>query len=159
MQIPSIKDGSDFFQIRVWNEVSNGNSVFILKYADSVWSAEGYTYHGGDIKSNADTIPIVIDTIALDKPVSGWNAFLNRLIDKGILEIEDESTIPGYPEATDLHVTSVEIAANRYWKYSALSAIQGSARRFPEAKKFLEIIQYIKDEFPTMPILPDPLIR
>lgn len=146
--LKSLENGSKDFEIRVWEELKWGRSFFILRYNDSIWTAEEYIYKtlykdGNDIDS------IAINIVRLGEPKSGWNNFLNRIIDKGILDLKDYSNIPGYYLVTDLREVAVEIAAKNYYRFYQLPGPEDQPKNIKDAMAMSEILDIIKSEFPS----------
>lgn len=147
--LPSIENGSEVLQIRVWEELEWGKMVFLLKYQDNTWSSEDYIYRGLSDDHKIDSIAVTMFRPGV--PKTGWNKFLNKLIDKGILDLRDESNIPGYfRDATDMAVIAVEIAAKNYYRYYQLPGLNFQPRNITDAKAMGEILDLIKNEFPEI---------
>lgn len=147
--LPSIENGSEVFQIRVWEEHDSEKMVLLLMYEDSTWNAKAYIYQG--VSSDGHNVDsLAVNIVPLGEPKSGWNEFLNKLIDKGILELKDESKIPGYFEATDQPIIAVEIASKNYYRYYQLPGAYDQPGTIKDAKSMVEILGLIKNDFPQM---------
>jgi hypothetical protein len=144
--LPSIENGSQNVSIRIWEELDSAKAVFILSHANNSWSAERYIYKA--VSSNGifvDSIKVVHNP--LGTPKSGWNRFLNKFIDYGILNINDESNIQGYFIATDLHYVAVEISAKDYYKHYQLSGLNSQPKNLSDVKSMISILTLIRTEF------------
>ena len=113
IRLPDIENGSDKFQIRIWQETGKGELVLLIIHEDNGWSAKSYIYEATSVRGLNNLDSFIVKTISLGKPKSGWSEFLKKLIDLGILELRDETTIPGYYKSTDQRIISVEIAAKK----------------------------------------------
>ncbi len=145
--LPDIENGSDKFQIRIWQEIGIGELVLLIIHEDNGWSAKSHIYEATSVHGLNNLDSFIVKTISLGKPKSGWSEFLNKLIDFGILELRDESTIPGYYKSTDQRIISVEIAAKKYYRYYQLSDVNYLANKVDEARKMVKILELIKLEF------------
>lgn len=144
--LSSIENGSEWIEIRVWEHLDWGRRVVVIRYMDSAWTAENYIYTL--LPSGRDDIDsVAVNIVRLGKPKNGWNGFMNKLIDKGILELKDESEIPGYSIRNEFLHTAVEIAAKNYYRYYSLPDAQDVANKIKEAKAMVEILDLIQDEF------------
>lgn len=145
--LPSIENGSESIEIRIWEHLDWGRRVFIIRYKDSTWTAEDCIYR--IVPSGRDDIDsIAIDTSHLGNPKTGWNKFINKLIDKGILDLKDKSKIPGYSIQSEFLYLAVEIAAKNYYRYYSLPNARIQPSKTSDDKSMLEILDLIKKEFP-----------
>jgi len=147
IRLPDIENGSDKFQIRIWQETGKGELVLLIIHEDNGWSAKSYIYEATSVRGLNNLDSFIVKTISLGKPKSGWSEFLKKLIDLGILELRDETTIPGYYKSTDQRIISVEIAAKKYYRYYQLSDVNYFANKVEEARKMIKILELIKLEF------------
>ncbi len=148
--LPSIENGSESLEIRVWEHLEwGGRMVFVIRYKDSIWTAEDYIYrilpNGRD-----DNDSIAVDIIRLGKPKTGWDVFMNKQIDKGLLVLKDKSTIQGYFIHNEFSYTAVEIAAKNYYRYYSLPSARELTSKIKEDKAMLEILDLINNEFPEI---------
>lgn len=147
--LPSLENGSEAFEIRIGEELDWGGMILNIKYKDRIWSAENYTFWADSTyQYMGDTL--VVDIVRLGTPKSGWEKFLNKLIDKGILDLRDASNIPGYFNAMDLPIVDVEIATKNYYRYYHLPDARDQSSIVSDAKSIVEILDLIKDEFPEI---------
>ena len=144
--LPSIENGSEWIEIRVWEHLDWGRKVFVIRYKDNTWTAEDYIYRAFS-NGGVDVDSIAIDTVRLGKPKAGWNEFMNKLIDKGILDLKDNSNIPGYVIENEFLYIAVEIAAKNYYRYYSLPSARELTSKIKEDKAMLEILDLIQNEF------------
>lgn len=149
--LPSIEYGNESFEIRIWEHYDWGRMVFVISYKADTWNANGYIYRMLAGPGGRDAIdPIVVDTVRPGRPKSGWNGFMNKLIDKGILDLKDQSTIPGYVVGNEFLYIAVEVAAKNYYRYYSLPGARERTSRIKEDKAMLEILDLVENEFPDL---------
>lgn len=148
--LPVIENGSDQFQIRIWEETDSGETVLLITHEDSGWTAKSYIYEATSVHGLNNIDSFTVSMIYPGKPKSGWNEFLNKLIDIGILELKDESKIPGYSKSTDRRIISVEIASKNYYRYYQLSDVHYLANKIEEAGSMAKVLDLIELEFPQL---------
>jgi hypothetical protein len=143
----SLENGFDSLQIRIWYgyTLSNKEQVIILKNTNSNWSAELYTltsYY--DTAKNA--ITSVTKSVQHGYPVSGWKAFIKKLLALKILTLPDYEQIPDYHLGTDACGVTVQIAtSNKYRIYSYAEPMNHIDDAW-QAKNMEQIMELIEDE-------------
>lgn len=147
--LPSIENGSASIEIRVWEDFEWGRMVFVIRCKDSTWTAEDYIYRAFS-NGGVDIDSIAVDTVRLIKPKVGWNKFMNKLIDKGVLDLKDKSNIPRYPIISEFWYIAVEIAAKNYYRYYSLPNARELTSKVKDDKAMLEILDLIYNEFPEL---------
>ncbi|MCX6319304.1 MAG: hypothetical protein NTW29_18655 [Bacteroidetes bacterium] len=152
VRLQSIENGNDWPEIRIWEDYDWGRMVFVIRYKDGTWKAEDYIYRmlASPAGSEDDVDLIVVDTVRLGKPKAGWNKFMNKLIDKGILELRDKLSIPGYYVESEFSYIAVEVAAKNYYRYYSLPNAREITTQVKEDKAMLEILELIAHEFPDI---------
>ena len=131
LHLPSLTEGKEGFQLRVWDDKFNNTGlVIILDYSGDQWSAKGFRYKAYSSDGN-------------------WpDNFMNTLLDYKILALRDYTEIPGYFESTDMTGPSVEIAGHKYFRYYELPEPKYQSGKIDDAKSMLKILEIIKKEFP-----------
>jgi len=94
---------------------------------------------------------LVANNLFLNVPKTGWNNFLNKILDYDILTLKDFRSIPGYFDATDLRMISVEIASDKYYEYYALPGAYIQPKNIIDARRIIEVLELIKKQFPQIP--------
>lgn len=144
--LTSIENGSEAFEIRVWEHLDSGRLVFVFRYKENAWTADkrfykGFSTNGRDIDS------VIVNKVGLGTPREGWDKFMNKLIDKGVLDLKDESEIPGYVTENEFLYIAVEIGAKKYYRYYSLPNARDQASKIKEDRAMLEILNLIENEF------------
>ena len=148
LHLPSLTEGKEGFQLRVWDDKFNNTGlVIILDYSGDQWSAKGFRYKAYSSDGNWPD-SLAGPEISLGQPLSGWDNFMNTLLDYKILELRDYTEIPGYFESTDMTGPSVEIAGHKYFRYYELPEPKYQSGKIDDAKSMLKILEIIKKEFP-----------
>ena len=149
-KLPSIENGSKEFQIRIWEDVDERRHhlLFLLLHDSNTWVAKGCIYKVTPL--GVGKASLEGNLILLGEPKSGWIHFLSEILDKGIMDLRDESEIPGYRDATDLDVITVEIAAPKYYRYYELPGAYFQAKYVKDAKAMVDILELVKIEFPQL---------
>lgn len=154
-RLPSIENGNESLELRIWEHFDWGRMVFVVRYKDSIWNAEwnaeGYIYRMLAAPGGRDDVDLIaVDTVRLGEPKAGWNQFMNKLIDKGILDLKDKSNIPGYVVDNEFLYIAVEIATKNYYRYYSLPNAREFTSKIKEDKAMLEILELIQNEFPEI---------
>jgi len=145
--LPSLENGFPKFQLRIWEDFENlTGRVIIIKNDYDNWSAELYTYK---FLSNSAFRPDSLSgqKLHLEEPRSGWNNFLNRLLDLKILSLPDFQSISNYDFGTDAGGVSIEIAKDKYYRFYEYPDPYFQQNKIPQAKKIVQILELIKKEF------------
>jgi len=149
--LASVENGIDGFQINIWEDFDKVKGmVIILDYANNKWNAKGctYKYHATVEDSWLDSLAGKI--ISLGEPKSGWNVFLNKVLDYGVLDLRDYESIPDYFTPTDLKDITVEISGKRYYRVYELPGAYLQNKSIKDAKKIIEILKLVKKNFPRL---------
>ena len=97
-------------EIRVWRGFGLGSlEAVILKKTNDQWTA----FH---LKADHYAEPQQVDATELNQPKSGWNAFWNNIVQKGILTLRDQSESGCEPESLDGTSYVVEINQNKNYR-------------------------------------------
>lgn len=148
--LPSLENGKEGFQLRIWEDyVNNKGILIILDYSNDHWVAKGFNYKAYSSDGNW------LDSLAgkeifLGQPLSGWNNFMNTLLDDNILDLRDYTEIPGYFESTDMVGPSVEIAGRKYFRYYELPEPKHQSGKISDANCIVKILELIRKEFPRL---------
>lgn len=91
--LPSLENGFTKFQLRIWEDLEHlTGRIIILKYTNDQWTAELCKYK---YESTGSYFPDSLSgqIFPLKKPKSGWNKFLNKLLNLQILTLPDFDSI------------------------------------------------------------------
>lgn len=148
--LPSLENGKEGFQLRVWEDyIKNTGTLIILDYSNNQWSAKSFNYKAYSSDGNWPD-SLAGKEINLGQPLSGWNQFINTLLDENILDLRDYSEIPGYFESTDMVGPSVEIAGHKYFRFYELPEPNHQSGKIKDAKSIVMIIELFRKEFPRL---------
>lgn len=147
--LPTLENGSEVFEIRVWEQIEWGLMVLSIKNRNNKWAADNSIYWAVSSKVN-ELDSIVVNNTSLRTPKTGWKKFLNKLIDKGILDLKDYSKIPGYFNGNDLPFVKVEIATKNYYRHYSMTGVNKQPTYITDAKSMTEILDLIRNEFPEI---------
>lgn len=145
-----IESGKEGFQVRIWESYHNNAGVLlILDYSNNKWSAKGYSYKA---YSKDGSLPdsLVGNDLSLTEPVSGWEKFMNKLLDENLLTLRDYDDIPDYFVATDMVGHLVEIASPNYYRLYELPNAKHQPAKIADVESILKIAALIKKEFPKL---------
>jgi hypothetical protein len=138
--------GYDSMQIRIMMtfSLSPVAQLIILSNHDNRWKAEVL-----DLKSRAvsDTTSRFFITKRRDViPQSGWPLFIKVLIDNGLREIPDYTTLPDYYYNTDEKTILIEYATPEFYKVISYPSRPGKSNLAPQEIQVENIIQYLEKE-------------
>ena len=154
LNIGSLENGFEGQQIRIngneYKEYKNGWNRFLVFSNKGSWTADVYYMRFAVQDGFTQTIDsLQYQKYSLGDPKLGWNKFTDSLKHLGLFTLSDYSVVPGYGADlnTDEFSYEVEIASKR--KYRIYSYPQPAERiqKFSEAKKFMQVIEFIKSEF------------
>jgi hypothetical protein len=152
IKIGSLVNGFPGQQIRIlgneYDEYNDWERLIVFTNKSS-WRADVYYIR----YAAEDDLIMVIDSLQYQKhsigqPKSGWRVFIDSLSHYGLFSLPHYTAIPGYVHESTHELTyEVEVAShNNYRIYSLLNPIIRQ-NRFPEAKKFTQILGLIKRQF------------
>jgi hypothetical protein len=138
--------GYDSMQIRIMLtfSLSRVAQLIILSNHDNRWKAEVL-----DLESKAvsDTTSRFYVTKRRDvMPQSGWPLFMKVLIDKGLTELPDYSTLPDYYYNTDEKTILIEYATAEFYKVISYPSRPGKSNLTAQENQVENIIQYLEKE-------------
>ncbi|MGH9944050.1 MAG: hypothetical protein ACRD9R_17030 [Pyrinomonadaceae bacterium] len=135
----SVRLLKDDLEVRMWvGFATDPLKGFVIKRSDGQWSA---TYLMPiDPKS-----PRHNHQQKLSEPTSGWEAFWDRLTNKGILTLPDSTKLGEEVIFPDAEYYVVEV--NTGEMYRAYKYAVPEYQKWPEAKRMAEIIEIIFSEF------------
>lgn len=150
LRLLPIESGKEGFQVRIWEDYLNNSGVLlILDYSINKWSSKGYSYKAYS-KDGSWLDSLVGNDLSLKEPVSGWENFMNKLVDENLLTLKDYDNIPNYFVATDMVGLSVEIASTNYYRFYVLPNAKHQPTKIPDVESILKISTLIKKEFPQL---------
>jgi hypothetical protein len=65
IRLPDIENGSDKFQIRIWQETGKGELVLLIIHEDNGWSAKSYIYEATSVHGLNNLDSFIVKTISL----------------------------------------------------------------------------------------------
>lgn len=143
----SLENGSSNFQIRIWDESENNlGRVIVINNINKKWSAEIYKYR------YVSTGTFFRDSVSgekfpLNSPKSGWNPFLNKLLDYEIMTIPDFSKITDYNLEADEYGVTVEISKKNFYRIYEQTAPYIRQKQYQYSKQIVSILETINKEF------------
>jgi hypothetical protein len=135
----------DDLELRVW--IGFGAiplEGIIIKKRDGQWSA----IH---LRSRNPRLSHLNYNQTLSPPKSGWDTFWHSLVEKGTLTLPDSSELKDKKLAFDGESFVVEI--NKEGSYRTYLYENPAIQKWPEAKKVINIVQGILDEFNIQRVL------
>lgn len=147
--LSSLKSGFDRFQIRIWKVTGpfTGDLYVFKNEPDSEWRGAFYEYkYIPDHTQKMDSV--VIKKSILPKPKSGWNSFINKLYNLHALILPHWESVPGYDQVGN-NEGGIAIEISSKTKYRIYAYLTPYERQdvFPEAKKIVEIMNLVQNEF------------
>lgn len=159
LSLGTLENGFQGQQIRIsgneYGEFKNGWNRYLVFNNIGSWSADVYYMR----LAMEDGFTPTIDSLqyqkhSLGEPKIGWNKFIDSLKKLGLFSLPDYALVPGYGQ--DLHTDEisyeVEIASNLKYRIYSYPGASERVQKFGEAKKFMHIIEFIKNQF----IFPEP---
>lgn len=144
--VSKLENGSPDFQIRIWEDTENRNgNLYIFKNDSRNWQGELYRYRYYSHNFTPDSLSG--KRTSLSSPTSGWDSFMNKLLDLDILKLPDHQSLLNYGVDADANFVKVEIAKKNYYRLYEYPQPQYRQNQFPEAKKILQILELVKKEF------------
>lgn len=64
IRLPDIENGSDKFQIRIWQETGKGELVLLIIHEDNGWSAKSYIYEATSVRGLNNLDSFIVKTIS-----------------------------------------------------------------------------------------------
>lgn len=145
--LPLLENGVTTFQIRIWQDFQDltGRS-FILKNVNEHWEAELYKYQ---YQSTDGSLPDSVSgqKLSLPEPRSGWDNYLDKLLDLGVLTLPDYATIPGYNVHSDEAFITIEVANRNYYRIYEYPNPYYRKYKFPQANAVVEVLKLNEEEF------------
>lgn len=143
--LSSLENGFDSIKMRFWYRYGYNDTIQIIEIANSCkkWAASQC-----DIKCNFtndyDTFICGEKTVINSDPKSGWENFIQKLLNANILRLSGYESY--YANATDVSSVGVEIATkHRYMFYVFFEPLHD--KNSLGAKSMVEIMDLIEDEF------------
>lgn len=153
LKLGSLENGFQGQQIRIdgneYEEYKHGWNRLLVFTNKGSWTAEVYYIR----YAAEDDLIITLDSLqyqkhTLGQPKSGWSAFMDSLKHFGLFTLPDYRKIPGYEyEATHELTYDVEIATDNTYRVYRYLDPRRRARRFAEAKKFVQVLELVKRQF------------
>lgn len=148
MGIDQIVSGYNGTQMRIiiGYPHSDTGHLLIFRNNGSNWTANFFEYHYGG--SNEPRSKITNRELPILKnPKSGWNPFVKKLNDFGIMDLPDYSNISDYELPTDASSIVFEIATRTKYRIYSYPAISVYRNRIKEVDSVERIILLIEKEF------------
>lgn len=148
MGIDQIDSGYDGTQIRIiiGYPHSDTGHLLIFRNNGSNWTANFFEFHYGG--SNEPSSKITNRELPILKnPKSGWNPFIKKLNDFGIMDLPDYSSIPDYHLPMDASSIVFEIATRTKYRMYSYPAISVYRSKIKEVDSVERIILLIEKEF------------
>jgi hypothetical protein len=145
--LPLLENGATTFQIRIWQDFQDltGRS-FILRSVNDRWEAELYKYQ---YRSTDGSLPDSVSgqKLSLPEPRSGWDKYLDKLLDLGVLTLPDYGTIPGYNVHSDEAFITIEVANRNYYRIYEYPDPYYRKDKFPQANAVVDVLKLNEEEF------------
>lgn len=153
LSLPSIQNGFDGFQIRIWIECNNRDtqSLIVLKENKGKWAGIFYFYKMHWDKTAGfegnEEVKFELRDIKIEErvPQSGWKRFSDQFIELGVENLPDYRELyPKYNYSTDADGVTIEIGTPKKFKiygYPALDlnkTIKGGPAQLEKALLLIE---------------------
>lgn len=156
LNIPIIDSGFKKFQMRIWQDFFDETGrIVVIRNVDNDWSAELWKYQYFTTNTGYPD-SLSGSKSLLSPPNSGWNNLINKMIQLDILTLPDCETIQDYDIASDELAIIVEIASVNYYRLYGLMTPQVRVDKFPSARKMVQILNLMQEEF-NLEIIKDDL--
>ncbi|HRP37872.1 MAG TPA: hypothetical protein PLS50_08765 [Candidatus Dojkabacteria bacterium] len=142
--LDSLELGYDSLQVRIWlgHSMALKRDVVILKYSKEQWQAIHIKFELGDKDELKHKI------VRKVVPSSGWNRFLNRVLELKMLELPDEKEIEGYDGCgADGNPFYFEWASTKKYRFYSYCNPDGNVEKFWQARNVLSIADFLEKEF------------
>lgn len=160
LNIETIENGYNEFQIRVWLGYSFNDTAHLLILSKQFGKWEGKLYemiyhyqpktYDSILQSYYPVFPDIIEiekNISVVDPVSGWELFLKNLFNTGVFDLPHYKRIPDYYLPTDADGVTFEIASQKKYRLFHYPSPELYSGRIREADKVIKIIKLIEKEF------------
>ncbi len=147
LNLPSLSDGYDGVQIRIWESWMASMSVTVISRHQSKWEASYYDFEVGPA-SDTDyyMAKIVTQKMKPVSPKSGWPLFSQRLVESRLMTFPDDSKLPSKGLMNDGLLYLIEISTtDEYRFYTSVSPLTRQ-ELIPEMKFLSEILDHIRSE-------------
>ena len=142
--LDSLESGFPTLELRIWFEYSDGvdRHLIVIKKLEH-WIAECYTY-AFQVKN--DSVVVSKKNIWYPIPKTGWNKFIDSLKTLGILDLPDQSKIPGMFYHYNENNVQIEVAQKNFYRFYSYTAPRKHLEKFQEARKIEDIMTVIEAE-------------
>jgi hypothetical protein len=146
LNLPSIENGVDGFELRVWIAVNQQEHLVIVRQVDSVWSADvsELTFIYDD---EYDSLLTIARMKTGKTPSSGWPGFLQKLVDTEILKLPDfRQVVTDYALPTDAGGVTVEWANRNKYRIFSYPDLESTQTLSAHAAKMEKAIRMLEQE-------------
>ena len=140
LQLEDLNKNKNDITFRISEEFDDNRTgiVFIFSQNKDHWTGKYLTY--------GMSRPIVLlGKYNIPDPKSGWKAFIDKLLNLGIVEMPDYSTLEDYQTGTDENISFFEIADKENYRYYNYLSPRSFSNK--EAKNIVKILDLIYIEF------------
>lgn len=147
LKLKQLINGTDSIELRVWFNYGNEQQCLRVFNDKNEWNGELITVHYTPPKDEQSNWG-VSSSVEKKEPKNGWNNYLKKSVELGILTLPDCDKVPGYSFSTGFSKTvAFEIAtANLYRFYSYVSPIY-FRKTIKEADNVEELFELMQLEF------------
>jgi hypothetical protein len=153
LNIRSLQDGADDWQVRLWiahgiDDQKDSSQLIVVNKINDRLTGTLYTYVTGTHNA-LDTLsmPATTGRFAALFPKSGWKLFMDSLKKLEIASLPDYTRVKGYFLSTDSYGVTIELATKNTYRIYEYPDYERHVEKIPEAGKILKILKLIEDEF------------
>ncbi len=149
LKLDVLQNGYDSLQIRIWYNYpfTTLRKLFIIKRANSVWSATSY-------RMSVDWNPTNLTDSVMSKrkktvsPKSGWADFVHKLLTLQIIQLPNMRDIPGLEDWwSDGENYNVEVSTKQLYRFYGYHLPEKFQDKYWQAKNMAEILKLVETEF------------
>lgn len=143
--LDSLESGVDGLEIRVWYDFSlvGERKLVIITNKEANWAATVYDLQ---VDWDGKTETILSKQVRPVTPKSGWEEFSKKLLERKVLTLPDQGSIPEYGFGLDGRTYNVEIATKHQYRFYGYWEPQHNAEKLWQAKNMTDILSLFERE-------------
>jgi hypothetical protein len=145
--LADLEKGVDGFELRIWDDSNYPKGrLIIFKHTDHGWAAKECKYKYEQTESK-EPDSLSGKFVLREVPKSGWDTFINHLLDLNALTLRDFQSIHDYNVASDELPVIVEIGSNNYYRLYELPS-PDMHTNITDATKIIKILAAVTENYP-----------
>lgn len=148
LKLDSLESGFDSLQIRISYDYSlvTKRDLVVIKMTNAKWEGKLYEMTV-DWDAFTLTEKVISKKVKSIAPRSGWNSFVQKVLDLEVMSLPNMDDIPGLEDGWNDGVTyNVEVATQRQYRYYSYHLPKEFQDKFWQAKNMIKILELIKNE-------------